>query len=172
MNKQELIDAVATRVGVDKRTANNAVEAVVDTVQRAVAKGEKVSITGFGVFEKVDRAARMGRNPATGEQVRVKKTSVPKFRAGSQFKGVVSGAVKLARETTAAVRGGGSRATGGRKATVGRTAKAGTRKASTSLSSTGRSSTGRTGSRTTKRSTGGRSTAKRTTSGRSARGRR
>lgn len=101
MNKAELIDSIATRVGVDKRTANSAVEAVLDTVTRAVAKGERVALTGFGVFEKIDRPARMGRNPQTGERVRVKKTSVPKFRPGAQFKGVVSGAVKLAKETTA-----------------------------------------------------------------------
>jgi DNA-binding protein HU-beta len=94
VNKAELITAVAARIG-DKKTASEAVEAVIDTITRTVARGEKVAITGFGIFEKVERAARMARNPATGERVRVKKTSVPKFRAGTRLKGVVSGAIKL-----------------------------------------------------------------------------
>ena len=100
MNKAELIDAVAARVGVDKRTADHAVETVIESITRAVAKGERVAIAGFGVFEKIERAARTARNPATGAVVKVKKTAVPKFRAGTQFKGVVSGAVKLAKDTT------------------------------------------------------------------------
>jgi len=100
VNKAELIDAVAARVGVDKRTADHAVETVIESITRAVAKGERVAIAGFGVFEKIERAARTARNPATGAVVKVKKTAVPKFRAGTQFKGVVSGAVKLAKDTT------------------------------------------------------------------------
>src|SRR3954451_24617624 len=104
VNRAELIDAIRTRLGVEKRTAESALDAVLDTIQRAVAQGEKVAITGFGVFEKVDRAARTGRNPRTGEAVKVKKTSVPKFRPGSQFKGVVSGAVKLGKVADAATK--------------------------------------------------------------------
>jgi DNA-binding protein HU-beta len=95
VNKAELIDSIAGHLG-DKRTASEAVEAVIDTITRTVARGEKVAITGFGIFEKVDRAARMARNPATGAKVKVKKTSVPKFRPGTQLKAVVSGATKLA----------------------------------------------------------------------------
>lgn len=89
MNKAELIDALATRLG-DKRTAGTALDAVLAEVQTAVAKGEKVSITGFGVFEKRTRAARMARNPRTGAAVRVKKTAVPAFRPGSGFKEIVA----------------------------------------------------------------------------------
>ncbi len=96
MNKAELIDSIAGRLGDNKKAATEAVEAVIDTITRTVAKGEKVAITGFGIFEKVERAARIARNPATGAQVKVKKTSVPKFRPGTQLKAVVSGAVKLA----------------------------------------------------------------------------
>src|SRR5205807_7284209 len=95
VNSAELIDQIRDRLGVDKRAAENAVDVVLDTIQRAVAAGEKVAITGFGVFEKVERAARTGRNPRTGAEVKIKKTSVPKFRHGKQFKGVVSGAVML-----------------------------------------------------------------------------
>ncbi|MCW2544720.1 MAG: transcriptional regulator, partial [Frankiales bacterium] len=104
MNKAELIEAIAARIG-DKRTATAAVEAVVDAVTSAVAKGEKVAIAGFGVFEKVDRAARIARNPATGAPVKLKATSVPKFRAGQGFKDVVSGAKKLAPTVAKSVGG-------------------------------------------------------------------
>ncbi len=102
MNKAELIDSIATRLGDNKKAASEAVEAVIDTITRTVAKGEKVAITGFGIFEKVERAARLARNPATGARVKVKKTSVPKFRPGTHLKGVVSGAVKLAAPAKAA----------------------------------------------------------------------
>lgn len=101
MNKAQLIEALAPRFDGDKKTAAAAVEAVVDTVVRTVSKGEKVSITGFGVFEKRVRAARTARNPATGATVRLKRTSVPAFRAGQNFKDVVSGAKKLAKAAPA-----------------------------------------------------------------------
>lgn len=97
MNKADLIDAVAGVTGIEKKKAGEAVDAVVDQITRAVAKGEKVAITGFGVFEKLERKARTARNPATGAIVKLKKTHVPKFRAGTQFKDVVSGAKKLAK---------------------------------------------------------------------------
>lgn len=93
MNKSELIDVVAERIG-DKRAATAAVEAVVDTITRAVVAGERVAISGFGVFEKVERAARTARNPATGAVVKLKKTSVPKFRPGQGFKDVVKNGAK------------------------------------------------------------------------------
>ena len=102
MNKAELIEALANRLG-DKRTAGNALDAVLAEVQSAVAKGEKVSITGFGVFEKRTRAARMARNPRTGAAVRVKKTAVPAFRPGTGFKQIVaSGRVPKALKATPA----------------------------------------------------------------------
>lgn len=101
MNKAQLVEALATRFDGDKKTAAAAVEAVVDTVVRTVSKGEKVSITGFGVFEKRVRAARTARNPATGATVRLKRTSVPAFRAGQGFKDVVSGAKKLTKAAPA-----------------------------------------------------------------------
>jgi DNA-binding protein HU-beta len=97
VNKAELIDAIADRLGADKRAASDAVDAVVDTITRAVAAGEKVAITGFGVFERSIRKARTARNPRTGALVQLKKTAVPKFRAGGTFKEVVSGAKKLAK---------------------------------------------------------------------------
>jgi DNA-binding protein HU-beta len=94
VNKSDLIEVVSARLG-DRRTASTAVEAVVDAVTRAVAKGEKVGISGFGVFEPVDRAARTARNPTTGEAVRLEATRVPKFRPGQGFKDIVSGAKEV-----------------------------------------------------------------------------
>ena len=95
MNKRDLIDAISDRMG-DKKTATEAVNAVLDTIQHTVAKGDKVAITGFGVFEKAVRPARTARNPATGATIKVPKSSVPKFRAGADFKAIVNGEKKTA----------------------------------------------------------------------------
>src|SRR5436305_4976365 len=96
VNKAELIDALTGRLG-DKRTASQALDAVLTEIQNAVTKGDKVAITGFGVFEKKVRAARTARNPRTGESVKVKKTAVPAFRPGQSFKEqVASGKVAKA----------------------------------------------------------------------------
>jgi DNA-binding protein HU-beta len=105
MNKAELIDVLTEKLGSDRRQATAAVENVVDTIVRAVHKGDSVTITGFGVFEQRRRAARVARNPRTGETVKVKPTSVPAFRPGAQFKAVVSGAQKLPSEGPAVKRG-------------------------------------------------------------------
>src|SRR6201995_51771 len=105
MNKAELIDVLTDKLGSDRRHATAAVENVVDTIVRAVHKGDSVTITGFGVFEQRRRAARVARNPRTGETVKVKPTSVPAFRPGAQFKAVVSGAQRLPAEGPAVKRG-------------------------------------------------------------------
>ncbi|CDO10613.1 HU family DNA-binding protein [Mycolicibacterium cosmeticum] len=105
MNKAELIDALTAKLDTDRRQATAAVENIVDTIVRAVHKGESVTITGFGVFEQRRRAARVARNPRTGETVKVKPTSVPAFRPGAQFKAVVSGAQKLPADGPAVKRG-------------------------------------------------------------------
>jgi DNA-binding protein HU-beta len=97
-NKAQLIEALSERLG-DKKVASQAVDGLVDIIIRTVNKGEKVNITGFGVFEKRARAARTARNPRTGEAVKVKKTNVPAFRAGTTFKDVISGAKKLPKAT-------------------------------------------------------------------------
>jgi DNA-binding protein HU-beta len=128
VNRAELIDQIRDRLGVDKRAAEHAVDAVLDSIQRAVAAGEKVALTGFGVFEKVERAARTGRNPRTGAAVKIKKTAVPKFRPGTQFKGVVSGAVKLGKVADAATKAAAKSAAGTARSTA-KTAAAGPGKA-------------------------------------------
>ena len=99
MNKAELIQALSAYYDGSKSEAAKALNAVVETITYKTAAGEKVSITGFGVFEKVHRSARMVRNPRTGERKRAKATSVPRFRAGSDLKAYVSGAKKVPRAT-------------------------------------------------------------------------
>ncbi|MGW1540978.1 HU family DNA-binding protein [Streptomyces sp. NPDC002309] len=136
MNKAQLVEAIADKMG-GRQQAAEAVDHVLDAIVRAVVAGERVSVTGFGSFEKVDRPARYARNPQTGERVRVKKTSVPRFRAGQGFKDLVSGSKKLPRGGEVAVKKapkgsltGGAAATV-KKAAAKKTAKAAVKKATT-----------------------------------------
>jgi DNA-binding protein HU-beta len=91
VNKAELIEALAQHYDGSRTEATKALNAVVQTITYSAAAGEKVAITGFGVFEKVDRPARMVRNPRTGERKEAAATSVPRFRAGTELKAYVSG---------------------------------------------------------------------------------
>ncbi|MER5476218.1 HU family DNA-binding protein [Streptomyces sp. NPDC002734] len=117
MNKAQLVEAIADKVG-GRQQAADAVDAVLDAIVRAVVAGDRVSVTGFGSFEKVDRPARYARNPQTGERVRVKKTSVPRFRAGQGFKDLVSGSKKLPKNDVAVKKAPKGSLTGGASATV------------------------------------------------------
>ena len=90
MNKSQLIDALAARLG-DRRTAASAVDGLLSTIVETVKSGESVSLTGFGVFEARARAARVGRNPRTGQTVAVPAATVPAFRPGIGFKAAVGG---------------------------------------------------------------------------------
>jgi DNA-binding protein HU-beta len=122
VNKAELIEALAARLG-DRRTATQALDAVLAEIQAAVTKGDRVAITGFGAFEKRVRGARTARNPRTGEAVKVKKTSVPAFKAGAGFKDMVASG-KVPKVATAK-KTAGTRATAktaGTKATAKATA--------------------------------------------------
>ncbi|MGW4245909.1 HU family DNA-binding protein [Nocardia sp. NPDC004722] len=126
MNKAELIDVLTEKLGTDRRTATAAVEQMVDTIVRAVNKGQSVTITGFGVFEQRKRAARVARNPRTGETVKVKPTSVPAFRPGAQFKAIIAGKQKIASSGPAVKRGVAapvSGKAGAKKTTAKKTAK-------------------------------------------------
>src|SRR3954447_9243134 len=103
VNKSQLIDTLAARFEGNRKAAAHALDSVLDTITREVAKGEKVAITGFGSFEKKVRDARWVRNPSTGQRMKAKKKAVPNFKAGAQLKDVVSGAKKLPAVTLAAV---------------------------------------------------------------------
>ena len=103
MNKADLVEARAGRLG-GKKAASDALEAIFDVIIREVARGGKVGITGFGTFERVDRAARTGRNPRTGDSVRIDSTAVPKFRPGTAFKMYVAEPATLPKGQPAAAR--------------------------------------------------------------------
>ncbi len=92
MNKQELVSAVAERSGMTKKDVERAVNAVFEVIEESLAGGDRVSLVGFGTFEVRDRAARVGRNPQTGEEIRIAATRVPAFRAGKSLKDAVEGA--------------------------------------------------------------------------------
>ena len=89
MNKSELIDAIAARTELSKVASGKALDAVIESIVEAVAKGDGVSLVGFGSFKAADRAAREGKNPKTGEKIKIAATTVPKFSAGATFKASV-----------------------------------------------------------------------------------
>ena len=91
MNKAELIKELSSHFDGSKSEAARALNAVVETITSTVSTGEKVSVTGFGVFEKIDRPARTVRNPRTGERKEAAATSVVRFRPGTDLKASVAG---------------------------------------------------------------------------------
>ena len=101
MNKAELIDELAEKLDTSRAGAGEVLEAVIDVIHRSLAIGESVVITGFGKFETRVRNARIARNPQTGAAVKVKKTTVPAFKAGADLKKIVSGEKKLAKKAPA-----------------------------------------------------------------------
>ena len=90
MNKSELIEAVAAGADLSKSDAGNAVDAVVESITKALKKGDKVSLVGFGTFSVRKRAARTGRNPKTGETIKIKAGKTPGFKAGKALKDAVN----------------------------------------------------------------------------------
>lgn len=91
MNKSELIEAIAKSAELTKADAERALSAAVETVVKAVAKGDTVTLVGFGTFKSSKRAARTGRNPQTGKELKIAATTVPRFTAGATFKAAVAG---------------------------------------------------------------------------------
>src|SRR4051794_30082559 len=142
LNKSQLIEALSNHFEGNKKAAAHALESVIDTITREVAKGEKVAITGFGAFERAVRPARMVRNPRTGERTRAKKTAVPKFRAGADLKAVVSGDKKMPALVVAA--SPTSAATTAKKTTTRSTAKKTAKKAAKKSSAAKKSAAKRT----------------------------
>ncbi len=91
MNKGDLIDSLANSTGESKKTVTTVLEAYIDEVQKQVKKGEKVTVPGFGTFERRNRSARTARNPRTGEEIKIAATKVPAFKPGATFKDFVAG---------------------------------------------------------------------------------
>jgi len=89
MNKEELVQAVAKATKTTQKEAAEVINAFMETVQKTVAKGQKVTLVGFGTFESRKRAARTGRNPQTGATIKIAAKKVPAFSAGKQFKEMV-----------------------------------------------------------------------------------
>ena len=154
MNKSQLIDTLSVRFEGNRKQAAHALDSVLDTITREVAKGEKVAITGFGSFEKRVRDARWVRNPRTGERIKAKKTAIPKFSAGANLKAVVSGTKKLPKLTAAT----GTKSGAGAKSTKGSSPadRSSAKKSQTKKSGSKKSSS----SSPAKRSTSKKSTAK------------
>jgi DNA-binding protein HU-beta len=90
MNKAELVDAIAEKTSVTKKEADSILSAAIDIIVTSVAGGDKVTLVGFGSFEKRERKAREGRNPKTGESMTIAATTVPAFSAGKSFKETVA----------------------------------------------------------------------------------
>ena len=153
VNKSQLIDTLAARFDGNRKAAAHALESVLDTITREVAKGEKVAITGFGSFEKRVRNARTVRNPQTGQSMRSKKKAVPKFTPGADLKNVISGAKKLPKLTVAAA------------APTAKKATATTKKAAAAAKSTATRSSGGAKKTAAKKSTGAKKTAAKKSTG-------
>ena len=90
MNKTELINAVAAKTGVSKKDTDKVIAAAIDTIVETMKTGEKVSLVGFGVFDVKERAARVGHNPRTNEQIEIPASKVPQFKAGKALKDAVA----------------------------------------------------------------------------------
>lgn len=89
MNKKEVVDAVASKTGLSKKDADNALNAVLDVITETLQNRDVVAFTGFGTFSTLDRAARAGVNPLTKEKIQIPATTVPKFKAGKSLKEAV-----------------------------------------------------------------------------------
>ena len=89
MNKEELVKEVAKKAKVSQKAAADVIAATVETIEKTVAKGKKVTLVGFGSFEARKRAARTGRNPQTGAAIKIAAKTVPAFSAGKKFKDAV-----------------------------------------------------------------------------------
>lgn len=90
MNKSELIDAIAAESGLTKADSGRALAATLDAIVGAVASGDSVSLIGFGSFKTAKRAAREGKNPRTGEKIKIAAATLPRFAAGAAFKAAVN----------------------------------------------------------------------------------
>ena len=91
MNKNELVDAMTAKTGASKAETSRAVSALIEVISDALKMGESISLTGFGTFEVRNRSARIGRNPKTGEELKIAASKVPAFKPGAALKGSING---------------------------------------------------------------------------------
>ena len=91
MKKQELVAAIAQEAEISKKDADKALAAAINAISKALADGDKIQLVGFGTFEVRERAARTGKNPRTGEMIKIAASKVPAFKAGKALKDVVIG---------------------------------------------------------------------------------
>ena len=126
MNRKELVDAIQKHTEVARADVDKVLASLIQHTQIAVKKGERVSLVGFGTFERRDRKARTARNPRTGTAVKVKATKIPAFRAGQGFKDVVSGKAVAPKLTAprASTRSNGTKASAKVSASKASTSKA------------------------------------------------
>jgi len=94
MNRKELVDALAAKTNSTKADAERAVAGLIDIVSTTLKKGDSITLVGFGTFEVRKRAARTGRNPKTGAELKIKAAKVPAFKAGATLKAMVNGVKK------------------------------------------------------------------------------
>jgi DNA-binding protein HU-beta len=90
MNKAELVSAIADKTALSKKDAENAIKAFTDVVAEELKKGQKIQLVGFGTFEVSERAARTGRNPQTGKEMKIPASKAPKFKAGKALKDAIN----------------------------------------------------------------------------------
>jgi DNA-binding protein HU-beta len=137
LNRKELVEAIQKQTAVARADVDKVLGSLIQQTQVAVKKGERVSLVGFGTFERQDRRARTARNPRSGEPVKVKATKVPRFRAGQGFKDVVSGRA-AAPKLTAAKATSNARATASRGTATRASATRATRSRATAKASPAR----------------------------------
>ena len=159
MNRKELVDAIQKHTLVSRTDVDKVLGSLIQHTQVAVKKGDRVSLVGFGTFERQDRKARTARNPRSGAPVKVKATKVPRFRAGQGFKDVVAG--KATAPKLSPVKSTAKAATTA-KASLSRasTAKASTAKASTSKAAASRNSATKSAVKSPSKAAGSRGKAK------------
>ena len=149
MNRKELVDAIQKHTLVSRVDVDKVLGSLIQHTQVAVKKGDRVSLVGFGTFERQDRKARTARNPRSGAPVKVKATKVPRFRAGQGFKDVVAGKATAPKLTPVKST---AKAASTSKATVAR--------ATTSKASTAKASASKAGTKAASRNSAPKSTAK------------
>jgi DNA-binding protein HU-beta len=133
LNRKELVDAIQKHTEVARADVDKVLGSLIQHTQAAVKKGDRVSLVGFGTFERRDRKARVARNPRSGETVKVKATKVPVFRAGQSFRDVVAGRAAAPKITVPRTARAASRSSG-----AGTTAKAATARSSSSKAASSR----------------------------------